>query len=399
MQIFKVRFFRLLDLTKLLSIGALAALGTVKLWGWPIDVLPDGPYEVASSNFEVVDQIPTNIVDYLKGGFDNGSPVYISSLLKYPNEALSITVNVPDDPSLYEEHAGTQFPIAGYVVYPTAITNTNEDYIFPFIGEGVRTFPKMDKPGDFPKFADGFTRFPLIVRSHGFRSHGLWDLYEMRFLASHGYVVACLFHGDDRLRDSQSQYTLRTLSVHEFITNLITHPKYGHLIDTQRIGISGTSFGGYTGLALLGGKYLNHPSSVNDHRIKAGFATVPWIGSVGNKPFMEDHSGIVGVDDPFMAVIAEHDQIADPQLIMDALQHTSGLTLAFVLKGEGHGLTELGAKEARTLEVLFFDSFLKHSGTTRAILLGETFVFGGLEDHKIIQRIPVEEPEEIPNGG
>lgn len=362
----------------------------VQLFGWPIDVLPTGEYAIASSNLEVT--IPTNhtMDTHLVGSASFGAPVYINSLMKHPGVSLGITLQVPNDVALYGPYAGEPLAVVGYLIYPTSKTNDRLGYDFPYEKVQNTVFPHMDRPGESPIPVTKSRRFPLIVSSHGHKSNGLWDLGHIKYLASHGYVALSIFHGDGRISDYSAQYSLRPLMTKAFIDYILTHPQYGRMIDHDRIGISGASFGGFTSLALLGGKYMNNPNSITDERIKAAFAVVPWVGSGSDKPFLSDFSSLENVHKPFLAVFAEKDEIAAADLTLEALKKTSGLTLAFELMGEGHSLPKEAWDEAQTLEILFFDSFLKDSSTTRQILLGTTYVYGEPTDYKVLQRMPIE---------
>ena len=361
------------------------------LSAWPVDILPEGPYPVASTNFEVSQPIVGTIEDYMKGAFISGRPRYIASLINHPLSALSIDVAVPDVPSLFGRYAGTTIPVTGYLMYPTTEANDRADYVFPYTNTGDNVFPHMQGPDDEPIPAFENRPLPLIISSHGYTAHGLWDVAHTKFLASHGYLTLSIFHGDNRI--SIVPWPLRPLMVKAFLDYLLEHPSYGPMIDQDRIGISGSSLGGNTVLAILGGRYQNHPDAIVDPRIKAGFGIVPSFRTDYYTPFLEDYSALQNIHAPFMAVCGEVDTTATLQNLMVALQQTSGITIAFELMGEGHIFSDLAWQDTQTLEVLFFDSFLKDSSTARETLMGLTYVYGGVADYKILQRIPEVEPE------
>ena len=370
---------------------SLLLTGTASLSAWPVDILPEGPYPVACSNLEV--NLPTSgtMENYMIGAIESGRVRYISYLLSDRTSALSININIPNSSSLYGSDAGTNIPIVGYIVYPTTAENDREDYVFPYTNTADNVFPHMDREGENPIPAYTHRQLPLIIYSHGYNAHGLWDLDHMKYLASHGYIALSIFHGDGRF--TQFPCAVRTLMIRYFLNYLLNHPKYGSMIDPDRIGISGSSLGGFTTLAILGGRYRNDPATVTDPRIKAGFGIVPWIGSSFDYPFLRDFSPLANVTVPYMAVFGERDTIARPDIAIQGLQQTSGITLGVQLTGEQHLFSVTAWQDTRTLEVLFFDSFLKDVTTTRQILLNGTQVAGGVEDRMLVRRIPGTEVE------
>lgn len=110
-------------------------------------------------------------------------------------------------------------------------------------------------------------RFPLVVVSHGF---GGWDTHLSRLceaIASHGYVVAALDHGDHTYRDvpgffaSFGQVLLaRPLDQRAAIAALLGQAGQGTgplgAVDPARpIGLIGYSMGGYGALGTAGADY------------------------------------------------------------------------------------------------------------------------------------------------
>ena len=378
--------------TVFLAFIVFATATTSRLSAWPVDILPEGPYPVASANFEV--SLPTvgTVEDYLKGAFISGQPRYIASLINHPLSALSIDVAVPDVPELFGSYAGTTIPVTAYLMYPTTDANERPDYVFPYTNTGDNVFPHMQGPDEAPIPAFENKPLPLIVSSHGYTAHGLWDVAHMKFLASHGYLALSIFHGDNRI--SILPWPLRPLMVKAFVDYLLEHPLYGPMIDEERVGISGSSLGGNTVLAILGGGYMNHPEAITDPRFKAGFGIVPSVRTDYYTPFLADYSTLQNIHVPFMAVCGEMDTTTPLHRAMTALQQTSGITLAFELMGEEHIFSDLAWQDTQTLEVMFFDSFLKDSSTARETLMGITYVYGGVADYKILQRDPDAEAED-----
>lgn len=365
---------------------------SIHLNAFPVDPLEHGAYPVATSNLQAHRPADATMAHYLRGTFINGEARYVSSLLDFPLSAAMTTVQVPNDFELYGVYADQSLPVLMVVLYPTHPDNAHEDYRFPYDGQPDTLFPRMQPPGHPPIPFHPQKRFPLIMMSHGHQSHALQNLEEMRFLASHGYVVAGIFHGDGRISDGQAERFLRPLMIKAATHYLLVHPFFTGMIDSERMGISGTSFGGFTGLTVLGAKFLNHPSSQSDIRYKAGFATVPWLGAGPDIPFPDDYASLANITAPFLAVVGERDTVAPPDRALEGLQHTSGPTYAFEFKGEGHNFSLTALRESRTLQVMFFDAFLKDSAISKQVLEGPVTIRGGVEDQKVLQRQPLAEP-------
>jgi hypothetical protein len=380
----------------------------------PVDILPQGKYPVATSNLEVRTPEQGVMQDYLIGSIQaQNQRFYLRDLLLKPDQALVVDVVVPDDPAFYGPQAGKTLTVVGYLAYPTVPENPRSNYVFPYTNTADNVFPHMDGatqdplPAENsspnadenttpetpvpvipnPMVAESFRQWPLIIHSHGYTAHGLWDLDLMKYYASHGYLALSIFHGDGRV-EWNSRAQLRPLVVKAFLDYLLAHPVYGPLVDPDRIGISGSSFGGYTSLALLGGNFNNQEATVHDERIRCGFGIVPWLGGHQDMPFGSDFASLEAVTAPYLAVIGANDDVATPAVILEGLKRTAGVTLAWSLEGEGHLFSAEAFKDTRTLAILFFDTFLKDSGTTLQALMGVTEVAGGVKDTKVLQRLP-----------
>lgn len=102
---------------------------------------------------------------------------------------------------------------------------------FPNLKDANRKNRKVPLKVHFP--AKG-RNFPLVVFSHG--GGGNWDsyIYQVRHLASHGYVVICIEHVDSN--NKQVKY----------------YKELTGKINTNKIGVMGHSYGAYTTLAICG---------------------------------------------------------------------------------------------------------------------------------------------------
>src|SRR5712692_1122712 len=151
--------------------------------------------------------------DYWDGKPVNGVDHYVSEILASPQTALQFALPVPDNRELFANNAGGTVSFVAFVCYPTSPSNADPDYVLPETGGVV---PKMQPVGTLPKlmtrnefaalggppwgFVDVVRPFPLIVFSHGLGGSPIDGGYldAVVQLASQGFVVAGVFHGDAR---------------------------------------------------------------------------------------------------------------------------------------------------------------------------------------------------------
>jgi predicted dienelactone hydrolase len=183
---------------------------------------------------------------------------------------------------------------------------------------------------------------PLIVISHGnwgTRFSQGWLALE---LARAGYVVLSTSHpgtaGDDQTVAGRYRLWDRSRDVTFALDEVLKNPRWLALIDENRIGFAGHSFGGWTGVSLAGGKYdparqrafcdnaqsrdfycdgtlkddiAGVPAedaghSFRDDRIKAFYI----MGSGPGQGFAPD--SLKSINAPFVVDTAEFDEILDP---------------------------------------------------------------------------------------
>jgi len=107
--------------------------------------------------------------------------------------------------------------------------------------------------------APGLGKQPLIVVSHG----NWGSRYSQGWLAirliNAGYMVLSTSHpgtlGDDQSAAGRLRLWDRSRDVSFALTEVLKHPKWSALVDENRIGFAGHSFGGWTGISLAGGQY------------------------------------------------------------------------------------------------------------------------------------------------
>jgi predicted dienelactone hydrolase len=101
-------------------------------------------------------------------------------------------------------------------------------------------------------------KLPLIVMSHGRRGWYGGHHDTAAALADAGFVVAVLNHPGDTWRDTSRTDSLsilveRPTDMKRLIDYMLDGWPDASRIDAQRIGLHGFSFGGYTGLVVIGG--------------------------------------------------------------------------------------------------------------------------------------------------
>ncbi|HEX7341891.1 MAG TPA: hypothetical protein VF269_06415 [Rhodanobacteraceae bacterium] len=144
--------------------------------------------------------------------------------------------------TIHDPVSGGSMP--GYVFYPTTHIG-GVTWVGPYELHATRNALPM--PG----------AKPLVVISHGHAGSDLGHHDLAVYLASHGFVAATLQHPlDNYLDDSGDGHPKvmigRPIQVKATISMLLGDPRWGKLIDPNRIGVAGFSNGGYTSLLLVG---------------------------------------------------------------------------------------------------------------------------------------------------
>ncbi|MCB1649354.1 MAG: hypothetical protein H7A05_06520 [Pseudomonadales bacterium] len=357
--------------------------------------LQEGSYAVGSSNLSLNDSKVSQLSaeglsseQLLRGIAHNGSARYVDELLLHRDAALSFTLQVPNDSKLYGASAGTQIPYVAVLLYPTTATNARADYaIFP-----DTTLPHMQGDGEAALFASDSDRYPLLVYSHG--SGGFPQSSQMLYLktlASHGYMVLAVFHGDNRFGDTEERkFNLRPLTVKTALDVLLADSRFAGHIDTSRIGGLGESFGGATMMALLGGKKVNPDASsviandlittTVDTRIGAAATIVPYMGQ-GVYAFLGNNSaGAATIDRPFMANSAASDEVTDYSKVQAALDQISGTKYLVQYDGEKHAMGAGATADAYAWMKIFVDAYVKKEAGAADLLASMSAVAGSGSD-------------------
>jgi hypothetical protein len=362
-----------------------------------VSIVPitSGPYPLGSTNFEASSLSTAEMEKRLIGSYTETADIYISDVLLRRSDCPEITIDFPNNGSAFGRHAGKKVNYVAYILYPTTDDNPRPDYVFPYTNTGDSTFPHMQRAGEAPILRDKNVRYPLIVFSHGYTAHGLWDLAHMKVLASQGFIVAVLQHGDGRNYFQSCLYE-RPIAIIRFLDYLLAHPDFGPAIDRERIGMSGSSLGGYTTLAVVGGGCFGSPLVPTDKRFRAAFGHVPLVGGGGGViPFTWNYSALANVKCPFFAVYAEKDTSVPKATVEAALPKLQGQTAAVLFAGEQHLLSGPGYVEAQTYEALYFKAWLCDDEEAMALLYGPMNIAGGVTDTRTYQKmVPLAEPDE-----
>lgn len=351
-----------------------------------------GSYSVGSSNIEVAlkfaDIGDEAMHEYLLGRADGlESPRYVADILKYPESAWLIDVPIPKNSAQYGPVSGQTLPVLTYIAFPSDAKRQRAPYAFPYHNGKYGIFEDMLAAGEIPRFADPDERYPLIVLAHGSSAHGIYDVEHAHSLASHGYIVAVIFYGDDRNdvgRPNHHLAYLRPLLTKAVLDSILESDVYGGHVDTDNIGISGHSFGGFTALAVAGGPYRGDTKTSYDKRFKAGVIAAPWVG--GNYDgedfyaFGANNSELTRVAVPILCFFGTSDQDTLASFILPAAKQLSGPTYVVELVDQPH-IFEQGSWEDRdNWELLFFSAYLKGDTTSLAALKMGRSVQGGNED-------------------
>lgn len=378
-----MRLFLLVSLLLNLALPARAA---------EIPAFAPGPFAVGSTNLQVTVPAGRPLIDHLNGSKDGA---YLSSVLTHPQAVPLLQVSVPASDPYAGALAGKPQPLVLHILYPTPAGNPRSDYAFPYKDTGDAVVPHMQGPADKPLLADPAAKYPLIVYSGGYNTHGLWHLAHLKGLASHGYIVVNLFHGDGRTPGYFESVALRQAGVRAALDFVLKDPVLGPAIDRDRIGASGASAGGMTVLALLGGTDAKHPSrKPRDERIKAGFGLVPFMGATfGVWPFAteawhlgREFEGLATVQAPFFAVYADKDSAVSADSVRAGVRRLGGPAWAVELPDEDHLLSPAGEREAYSWELAFFDAMLRGNADAKAKLVPGTQVQGGSKGRMTFSR-------------
>jgi dienelactone hydrolase len=113
---------------------------------------------------------------------------------------------------------------------------------------------------------------PLVVFSHGYRGNPFGSALFLAHLATHGFVVAAPYHRDcgpctpaEARQQAEDRLTDVSAALDDLLDPEPDDPILERLVDGERVGVAGHSFGGWTALTVL----------ERDPRVRAGLALAP----------------------------------------------------------------------------------------------------------------------------
>ncbi|GLY59971.1 hypothetical protein Pcaca05_08290 [Pectobacterium carotovorum subsp. carotovorum] len=141
-------------------------------------------------------------------------------------------------------------PLDVAVFYPTSLSQQTaiigENVVFPGIAVSKSAAPESGE-------------HPLIVVSHGYGGNWLNQLWLTQALVKQGYIVAAPNHPGTTTKDMRPENAQvlwqRPHDISRVITALLATPEKTGLVDAKRIAAVGHSLGGWTVLALAGGRF------------------------------------------------------------------------------------------------------------------------------------------------
>ncbi|MEO5694045.1 MAG: hypothetical protein ABIQ72_13045 [Usitatibacter sp.] len=391
---------------------------------------PAARYPVACSNLEIdtarLAQLGGLPADYYEGHEVNGATRYISDILAQPDTAFRFRKAIPFKPFLYPTLQFQSPEFVALICHPTSASNTDPDYVLP--GDGGR-IPHMQRAGAAPKIISNIeqagingvyfspppplvpAQLPLIVYSHGLGGSpvgkGYIDVAVQ--LAAQGYMVAAVFHADNRYSPVRIEnigdlafalvffpvivqmQALRPFALRAMTDNLLANPWYNAAIDGNRIGAFGASLGGEAVAHLVGAKitsslFKDCSETERDPRIRAAVAYVPYSGQSFLPAFCDDQSGADFVNKPFLAIAGTADVTAPIKLTQQAINRMGSSHYLVSLEGGEHELRPEDASDVITWMVTFMNAYMDvpydPGAMARFIRMGR--VNGGRQDNLVV---------------
>jgi predicted dienelactone hydrolase len=161
---------------------------------------------------------------------------------------VTLAQNLGERTFNFKDESRNSRPVVTEIWYPTSDTLKPADKHFsPFLRQATV------RNGKLPA-----SKLPLILLSHGTGGGRLTLEWLAQALANSGCIVAAVDHyGNTYEFKIPLEFVKpweRPLDISFALTSLLNNPEVGPLIDQQKVGATGFSFGGYTMIALAGAK-------------------------------------------------------------------------------------------------------------------------------------------------
>lgn len=363
-----------------------------------IEPMGTGPLPTGSTNFEMSEAFTQlgdeQIRNWLAGFRQSGSRRFFVEHLAWPDDAWVIDVPVPDEPETYADIAGESIPVVIYLSYPTTTDNPRPAYRFPFPESDNTVLQHMQGPGQAPLFADPDFRYPLVLISHGRNVHGVWEIDHAQRLASHGYITLTMNFGDPRIYSTEHSLLdtlFRPLAARTALDAVLASDTFGAHIDASRIATSGHSAGGYTSLALAGGRYLQNSHNYSHPGVRAVIAAAPWVGGYASDSgtyylFGDNNKGMAAIKAPVLSVFGTRDTATPSNTILPALQQLSGPRYVIELVDQPHIFEPGSWQDLAAWELLFLDAYIKGNAKSLSSLSAGSSMQGGNPDRQHFDR-------------
>jgi predicted dienelactone hydrolase len=192
--------------------------------------------------------------------------------------------------------------------------------------------------------------YPLVLFSHGHAGHRRQSTFLCTHLASHGYVVASVDHTGNTVADMLQ--TIMAIQSGEAVPDVVAEltrfidvrpsdvvavldqllggavPELTRLIDRERIGMTGHSFGGWTTLMV----------TRRDRRIRAAVPLAPAGGwaELPTNPLAEALDFDWGRDVPTLYLVAERDSLLPMRGMRELFDKTRSPKRMVALKNADH---------------------------------------------------------------
>jgi len=161
---------------------------------------------------------------------------------------VTLAQNLGERTFNFKDESRNNRPVVTEIWYPTTdMLKPVDKHFSPFLRQ-----PTVHN-GKLP-----VSKLPLILLSHGTGGGRLTLEWLAQALANSGCIVAAVDHYgntyDHKIPLEFVKPWERPLDISFALTSLLNDPEIGQLIDQQKIGATGFSFGGYTMIALAGAK-------------------------------------------------------------------------------------------------------------------------------------------------